>query len=85
MNWLIRFPKKQLDRAKEKGMHLLAIGYHGGGRAEAFLYMSPDHVTLLWLMAHGICRGKAPAEALQEAEAEIAKNKAKAVESEVAS
>jgi hypothetical protein len=78
VKWRIQFARKQIVRAAELEKHLLAIGYLGNGRDEAFLYLTPDQVTLLWLMAHGLSQGQEPAEALQKALSETARLKAEA-------
>jgi hypothetical protein len=72
MNWDIRYPKDMIAKAKEKGKDLFAIGYYGSGRAEACMFLSDEHIALLWIMAHEIGRGASPRDALAAAEARIA-------------
>jgi hypothetical protein len=75
--WNIRFSKDHLARAKEKGRHSVAIGYDGAGRAEAFMWLTPDDTTFLWLFAHEINQGKTPAEAFAVVEQKFAEHAAK--------
>ncbi len=81
--WNIRYSNGDLDRAKALGKECFAIGYNAGGRAEAFMCLPADTITLLWRMAHNINhKDMAPAEALAEAEKAIADHYAKKAERE---
>ena len=75
--WNIRFSKEHIARAKEKNRHSFAIGYDGAGRAEAFMWLTPDDTTFLWLFAHEINQGKTPAEAFVVVEKKFADHAAK--------
>lgn len=77
MTWNIRFPKDQMVAARDKGKELFAIGYHGSGRAEAFMHLDDERVSLLWIMANEMNAGRSPREAMTTAETRIAEHKAK--------
>lgn len=82
--WNIRFTKDHLARAKEKGRHSFAIGYDGAGRAEAFMWLTPDDTTFLWLFAHEINQGKTRSEAFAVVQQKIADWHAKKAAKEAA-
>lgn len=78
MNWIIRYSKDDLARAKELGKECLAIGYNGNVRSEAVMYMDEEQIATLWMMAQEMNHnGKSPREALDIAEARIADMKAR--------
>lgn len=80
MSWNIRFPKDMIAKARAKGKDLFAIGYYGGGRAEACMLWTDEETTLMWVMAHEINGGASPRDALATAEARIAEFKAREAE-----
>jgi hypothetical protein len=73
----IRYTKEHLAKAKEKGRTAFAVGFYGGDRGEAFMWLEDETATLLWLFAHQLNQGKAPREALDHVEGYIADWKAK--------
>lgn len=82
--WNIRFTKDHLARAKEKGRHSFAVGYDGGGRGEAFMWLTPYDATFIWLFTHEINQGKTPTEAFAAVEQRIALPAAKLAAKEAA-
>jgi hypothetical protein len=78
VKWRIQFERNQINRARERGKHILAVGIEGNGRCERFMLLSPEHATLVWLLSHGLARGEEPEMALRESLARIAAQKAEA-------
>lgn len=75
--WKIRYTKEHLAKAVQKGRESFAIGYHGAGRGEAFVWLKQYDSTYLWLLAHEINQGKTPQEAFAEVEKKLGEYEAK--------
>jgi hypothetical protein len=74
VTWRIRYSRRQIAEARGPGKNLMVLGFLDPNRdlrAEAFLPLSAENITLLWLMASELGLGKTPSAAFEAARSSL--------------